>query len=323
MATALEPLLEQLRSHLRARGYSARTEQAYVDWVRRYAQQYPSQDPRQLGTAQVQAFLHDLLEQRQVAASTHNQAKAALLYWYRQVLGTDLPGLADIAPATQARQLPVVLAPREIRGLLAQLDGPMALVAGLLYGSGLQLLECLRLRVRDLRLEQRQVLVRDDQGDTRRSTVLPEELLAPLQAQLQRAQALHTRDLAAGFGEAALPPALQATQPPGAARNWDWQYLFPAARRATDTRDGTQRRPHVFPESVQRAVRQAARRTGTHKTITPQVLRHSFATHLLQAGYDVRAVQALLGHVDVHSTMVYTQLLPQGEQGVRSPLDEW
>jgi integron integrase len=255
-----------------------------------------------------------------VSASTQNQAKAALLFLYKQVLGIDLPWLAEIVTAKASRRLPVVLTQREVRDLLLQLDGTMELVASLLYGTGMRVLEALRLRVKDIEFERREIIVREGKGSKDRVTVLPENLIAPLQTQLQIARTRHAQDLAAGLGAVHMPDAL-AVKYPKSARSWGWQYVFPSPILSTDPRSGERRRHHVLEQSIQRAVASAARRAGIAKPVSPHVLRHSFATHLLQSGYDIRTVQELLGHRDVATTMIYTHVLNKGGRGILSPLD--
>ena len=313
-------LLDRLREELRVRHLSIRTEDAYVDWARRFILFHGKRHPNEMGAAEVSAFLGHLAVERQVAASTQNQAKAALLFLYRVGLGQDLPWLDDVVQAKRSRRIPVVLTPGEVRKLLDQMDGCMGLVARLLYGTGMRLMEGLRLRVKDLEFERRELLVRDGKGGKDRVTMLPDSLAAALRAQLEQARLLHEQDLAEGLGEVVLPDAL-AVKFKSAARAWGWQWVFPSALRSVDPRSGKQRRHHLHAESVQKAVRLAARAAELVKPVTPHVLRHSFATHLLMAGQDIRTVQELLGHKDVETTMIYTHVLNRGGLGVTSPLD--
>jgi integron integrase len=314
-------LLERLREATRVRHYSIRTETTYVDWVRRFIVFHGKRHPVDLGAAEVASFLTHLAVQRNVSPSTQNQAKSALLFLYRVVLEVQLPWLDEIVPAKDQRRLPVVLTPAEVRSLLHELSGTTGLVASLLYGTGMRLLEGLRLRVKDVDFERREILVRDGKGGKDRVTVLPENLIRPLQEQLSLRRALHERDLAAGFGEVWLPDALSVKYP-GAARAWGWQWVFPGAVRSVDPRSGVIRRHHLSETSVQKAVSGAARRARIVKPCSPHVLRHSFATHMLQAGYDIRTVQELLGHSDVSTTMIYTHVMNRGGRGVRSPFDQ-
>ncbi|MEY4564595.1 MAG: hypothetical protein RLZZ618_3872 [Pseudomonadota bacterium] len=315
-------LLTQLRTHLRLRNYSLRTEQVYVDWIRRFIKFHGMRHPKDLAAAEVESFLSHLAVNRHVSPSTQNQAKSALLYLYRHVLEVELPWLDEVVQAKAPRRLPVVLTEREVRDLLQAMHGPMGLLASLLYGTGMRLMEGLRLRVKDVEFSRRELIVREGKGGKDRVTVLPENLMIPLRAQLERTRALHAQDLAAGFGDVYLPHAL-ATKYPRSGRAWGWQWVFPSAKRSIDPRSNppAERRHHASPESVQRAVREAGRTIQCDKPISPHVLRHSFATHLLQAGYDIRTVQELLGHSDVSTTMIYTHVMNRGGRGVRSPLD--
>lgn len=321
IVTKRPKLLDRMREALRVQRYSLRTEEAYVDWARRFILFHGKRHPREMGAAEVSAFLTHLATVRQVSPSTQNQAKAALLFLYKRVLGVELPWLDEVVQAKVKKRLPVVLTPREVRALLNELNGTMWLIVSLLYGTGMRLLEGLRLRVKDVEFERREIVVREAKGGKDRVTMLPENLIAPLQDQLARAKKLHDEDLAAGYGEAWLPDAL-AVKYPKAGKAWGWQYVFPSTVRSTDPRSGAVRRHHILPETVQKAVKLAASRAGITKPCTPHVLRHSFATHLLQSGYDIRTVQELLGHQDVSTTMIYTHVLNRGGRGVVSPLDQ-
>ena len=313
--------MDRVRGALRVRHYSLRTEEAYVDWVRRFILFHKKQHPRDLGAAEVAAFLSHLALDRHVSASTQNQARSALLFLYKEVLEIKLPWLDEVVSAKRSERLPVVLTPREVRDLLLHVDGTPGLVCAVLYGTGMRLLEALRLRVKDVEFAQREVIVREGKGDKDRVTVLPERLIEPLQQQLVKAKRLHEADLELGLGAVYLPDAL-AQKYPKAARSWAWQWVFPSKVRSIDPRSGLERRHHLYPESIQRAVREAAAQTAITKPVSPHVFRHSFATHLLQAGYDIRTVQELLGHSHVNTTMIYTHVLNKGGRGVRSPMDE-
>ena len=314
-------LLDRVREALRVRHYSLRTEVAYVDWVRRFVLFHGKRHPREMGVPEIESFLSHLALDRKVSGSTQNQAKAALLFLYKHVLELELPWL-EVVQAKGARRLPVVLSAAEVQRLLDRVEGSCQLVARLLYGTGMRLMEGLRLRVKDVDFARRAILVREGKGAKDRLTMLPEALVEPLQAHLLRVKALHQKDLAEGFGEVMLPDAY-ALKAPGAARDWGWQWVFPSAVRSRDPRGGVLRRHHLYPESVQRAIREAARALDFAKPVSPHVLRHSFATHLLMAGYDIRTVQELLGHKDVETTMIYTHVLNRGGRGVRSPLDQF
>ena len=313
-------LLDRLRDKLRLKHYSIRTEHAYVEWVRRFVHFHDMRHPAELGHGEVEAFLTHLAVRSNVAASTQNQAKSALLFLYREVLGVELPWLESVVSAKQPVRLPVVLTRTEVARVLDHMGGTTGLVARLLYGSGMRILEGLRLRVKDLDLSRGEILVRDGKGAKDRVTVLPTLLKGPLEKQLGVACALHQRDLSEGFGAVYLPYALDRKYP-SAAREWAWQYVFPADRLSVDPRSGVRRRHHFDEQLVQRAMRDALRAAGIAKPATPHTLRHSFATHLLESGYDIRTVQELLGHSDVRTTMIYTHVLNRGGRGVASPLD--
>jgi integron integrase len=313
-------LLDRMRAEIRVRHYSIRTEETYLDWARRYILFHDKRHPKDMGADEVQSFLSYLATERNVASSTQNQAKSALLFLYRDVLHIELPWLDEVIAAKVRKRLPLVLTQTEMRALLNAMSGTMGLVASLLYGTGMRLLEGLRLRVKDVEFERREIIVREGKGNKDRVTVLPENLILPLQTHLAKVKALHERDIDAGFGEVYLPNALAVKYPKGA-RTWGWQFVFPSVVRSIDPRSGIERRHHLYEASVQRAVREAAKIAEICKPVTPHVLRHSFATHLLQSGYDIRTVQELLGHSDVSTTMIYTHVLNKGGRGVVSPLD--
>jgi integron integrase len=313
-------LLDQVRAKLRRLGLARRTEEAYVGWIRRFVLANGKRHPVAMGALEVEAFLTGLAMHGHVAPATQNQALSALLFLYREVLGIELPWMDEIRRAKRPQRLPVVLARNEVGALLDELQGLPWLMASLLYGSGLRLMECVRLRAKDVDFERHEITVRQGKGGKDRRTMLPVRLEAPLRAQLDEARRVHERDLAAGFGEVWLPDAL-ARKYKGAAREWGWQYAFPADRRSTDPRSGVVRRHHVDESVLQRAVKGAARQARIGKPATCHTLRHSFATHLLEAGYDIRTIQELLGHKDVATTQIYTHVLNRGGAGVLSPLD--
>jgi integron integrase len=291
-----------------------------VAWVCRFIRFCDGVDPRQVSPDRISAFLEYLAVRRQVAASTQNQALNALVFLYKQVLGVDVEEVGAFTRAKRPRHLPVVLARGEVARLLSQMDGTSHLMASLLYGTGMRLMECIRLRVQDIDFAYHQILVRNGKGQKDRVVPLPDRLKEPLQEQLRKARTLHDRDLAQGFGEVFLPDAL-ARKWPNAAREWIWQYLFPSARLSVDPQSGQTLRHHLHENSLQKAVKAAAQQAGLTKKVNCHSLRHSFATHLLESGYDIRTVQELLGHADVSTTMIYTHVLNRGGQGVRSPLD--
>lgn len=313
-------LLDEVHARARRLGLALRTEEAYLGWIRRFVLFHGKRHPVTMGAREVEAFLTALAVKDRVSASTQNQALAALLFLYREVLGVALPWMDDIRRAKRPQRLPTVLTRDEVAGLLEQMNGTLWLVASLLYGSGLRLLEGLRLRVKDADFARREVTVRDGKGGKDRRTMLPATLIAPLLAQIDEAGRIHRADLNAGFGAVWLPDAL-ARKYPRAAREWGWQYVFPAAQRSRDPRDGTVRRQHIDESTIQRAIKQARVRAEITKPATCHTLRHSFATHLLEAGQDIRTIQELLGHADLSTTMIYTHVLNRGGSGVMSPLD--
>lgn len=313
-------LLDRVRDRLRVKHYSYRTEQSYVHWIKRFILFHGKRHPADMGAAEVEAFLSHLATDREVAAGTQNQAKHAVLFLYKEVLGVDLPWLTGITSAKASRRLPVVLTQVEVTRLLSHTRGLRGLIVQLLYGTGMRLMEALRLRVKDVDLQRRQIVIRGGKGDKDRVTMLPESLVAPLQARLAERRKMHDIDLAKGLADVELPTAI-ARKYPGAGREWGWQYIFAAADYSTDPRTGVIRRHHIHEKTIQRHVRDAARAAGIAKPAHPHCLRHSFATHLLEAGYDIRTVQELLGHADVSTTMIYTHVLNRGGRGVVSPLD--
>lgn len=313
-------LLDQMRDEMRRRHLSLRTEQTYLHWVKRYILFHGKRHPQDMGEAEITAFLTHLAKDRRCSASTQNQALAAVLFLYRWILRMPLAWIDDFQRAKRSKRLPVVMTGDECRRVLAQLSGPKWLMASLLYGAGLRLSECLGLRVQDLDFDRGQITVRNGKGAKDRVTMLPRSLVPALQIQLDRTRALHRLDLAAGFGEASLPYAL-AVKYPRAGYEWSWQYIFPAEKRSTDPYSGRQKRHHIFDDTLQRAVKQAIRSAGLSKPASCHTFRHSFATHLLERGQDIRTIQELLGHNDVSTTMIYTHVLGKGAQGVASPLD--
>jgi integron integrase len=319
--TAKPPkLLDQVRDKLRVKHYSIRTEQTYIDWIKRYIFFHGKRHPKGMGASDIESFLTHLAVAGKVSASTQNQAKSALLFLYREVLEIQLPWLDKVTQAKAPKRLPVVLTISEVQSVLSRLSGTHALIASLLYGGGMRLMEAVRLRVKDVDFARHEILVREGKGFKDRVTMLPEAVVAPLKAHLVKVKALHNEDMAEGFGEVYLPFALDKKYPK-AGREWGWQYCFPSKNLSIDPRSGKTRRHHVDEKGVQRAVKQAVRDAGLVKPATPHTLRHSFATHLLQSGYDIRTVQELLGHSDVSTTMIYTHVLNKGGKAVVSPLD--
>jgi integron integrase len=313
-------LLEQVREVIRLKHYSIRTEQSYIGWIKRFILFHSKRHPRDMGAEEITRFLSHLAVAGNVSASTQNQALNAILFLYREVLKLDLPWMDGIQRAKKPTRLPVVFTRDEIKRLLAQLDGTNWLMVSLLYGSGLRLMECLRLRVKDVDFHYRQLFIRDAKGQKDRVTILPEALIDPLRNHLVRVKTLHEQDLKEGYGRVYLPHAL-ARKYPNADREWGWCYIFPSYKRSVDPRSRVERRHHVSEDALQRTIKRAIRAARIIKPGSTHTLRHSFATHLLESGYDIRTVQELLGHQDVSTTMIYTHVLQKGGRAARSPLD--
>jgi integron integrase len=313
-------LLDRVREALRTRHYSRRTEEAYVAWIRRYILFHGKRHPGEMGAPEITRFLTALAVERKVAASTQNQALGALLFLYRDVLDLEVPWLDGLVRAKRPRRVPAALARDEVRAVLQRLNGAPRLMAYLLYGAGLRLLECCRLRVQDVNFASNQIVVRGGKGDKDRITMLPGAVKAELARQLELVREQYRRDLEHGAGWVELPTAL-ARKYPNAGREWAWHWVFPATRIYVDRLTGQRRRHHLHESVVQRAVKDAVRLAGLAKRAGPHTLRHSFATHLLEDGHDIRTVQELLGHRDVSTTMIYTHVLNRGPAGVRSPAD--
>jgi integron integrase len=314
-------LLDQLRQALRSRHYSRRTEQTYCHWVRRYIHFHNVRHPAEMAEPEINAFLTHLAVKEKVSASTQNQALSALLFLYRHVIGLEVGDLGEVIRARKPKRLPVVMTRDEVKSVLANLSGDKWLMASLMYGAGLRLMECLRLRVQDVDFSRNEILVRDGKGAKDRITMLPASVKAPLQDHLKRVKMVHERDLADGWGHLQLPMAL-ARKYPNAPKEWGWQWVFPKENRWKNTTTGEEGRHHVHESIIQKAVNGAVRKTGLAKRATCHTFRHSFATHLLESGYDIRTVQELLGHKDVKTTMIYTHVLNRGGKGVKSPVDD-
>lgn len=313
-------LMDRVRETMRVAHYALSTERSYCHWILAYIRHHGLRHPAEMGAAEVEAFLSHLATRRDVSAGTQNQAMHALLYLYRNVLGIQLPWLEGITRARESKRLPAVLTQREVQALLRHVHGTPGLVVKLLYGTGMRLLEALRLRVKDADLERHQITIREGKGDKDRVTTLPACLRLELEDHLRARRVWHDKDLATGHADVALPHAIERKYP-NAGRQWAWQYIFAAKDYSTDPRSGVVRRHHLGEWTIQRAVRAAARAAGIPKIVTPHTLRHSFATHLLENGHDIRTVQELLGHADVKTTMIYTHVLNRGGHGIVSPLD--
>lgn len=313
-------LLDQVRETIRRKHYSLRTEATYIGWIKKYIFFHGKRHPKEMGAPEMEQFLNHLAVAKKVAASTQNQALSALVFLYREVLRQDFDWMENLERAKRPSRLPVVLTESEVHNVLAHLDGQDWLMASLLYGAGLRLMECIRLRVKDIDFEYHQITVRDGKGAKDRVTMLPEASREVLKAHLDRVRTLHRQDLAAGVGDVYLPFALERKYK-SASKQWTWQYVFPATQLSIDPRSAIERRHHVDEKSLQRAVKSALRKARVTKPASCHTFRHSFATHLLQRGQDIRTVQELLGHKDVRTTMIYTHVLNKGGRGVKSPLD--
>ncbi|MBT9540218.1 integron integrase [Thiobacillus sp.] len=313
-------LLDQVRDRIRVKHYSIRTETQYVQWVKRFILFHGKKHPRDMGAPEAEAFLTHLAVEGHVAAATQNQALSALLFLYKEVLAIDLPWLKDVTRAKRPQRMPVVLTRDETRAVLDRMAGVYGLMARLLYGTGMRLMECVRLRVKDVDFARREILIRDGKGAKDRVTMLPDSVVGALQDHLQQRRALFDDDRQKGKATVYMPDALERKYP-NAPTEWGWQYIFPSGSYSTDPRSGTERRHHLDEKLLQRAMKRAVQASGLAKPATPHTLRHSFATHLLEAGYDIRTVQELLGHSDVSTTMIYTHVLNKGGRGVTSPLD--
>ena len=313
-------LLDQVRDVIRKRHYSIRTEEAYVQWIKRFILFHGKRHPKDMGEKEIAAYVSYLASHGKVASSTQNQALNAIIFLYKQVLKIEIGDLGRMERAKKPERLPVVLSKNEVKEVLAGLSGQFRLMGQLLYGCGLRLMECVRLRVKDIDFELNQIIVRDGKGMKDRPTMLPNQLRSLLIDHLEKVKITHLQDLENGFGQVYLPFALERKYR-NASKEWAWQYVFPAKTISTDPRSGKMRRHHVSESALQKSVRTAARRTGLTKPVSPHTFRHSFATHLLEAGYDIRTVQELLGHKNVTTTMIYTHVLNKGGMGVRSPLD--
>jgi len=313
-------LLDRVRHALRSRHYSRKTEKSYCQWIKRFVIFHHMRHPKEMGETEINAFLSHLALKRKVSASTQNQALSALLFLYRRVLKRDIGDLGEVIRARRPKHLPVVMTRDEVRSVLDRMDGEIWLLACMMYGAGLRLSECLRLRVHDIDFKANQIVVRSGKGFKDRLTMLPDKAKERLMGHFKEVKRMHERDLGDGYGDVEMPYAL-ARKYPNAGRSWGWQFAFPQKTRWVDPETGKQGRHHLHESVVQKAIRLAVQKAGIVKHATCHTLRHSFATHLLQAGYDIRTVQELLGHKDVKTTMVYTHVLNRGGKGVQSPVD--
>jgi integron integrase len=314
-------LLDQLRDAIRIKQYSPRTEKTYLHWVREYILFHNKRHPKEMGVPEINQFITHLVVERKASASTQNQAISAILFLYRYILNIDLDqsALGFIRPK-KGRRVPTVLSKDEARAIIANMNQPYKLMAQIMYGGGLRLMECLRLRVKDIDFDNHRILVFDGKGGDDRVTMLPDSIIAPLRQHLERVNTVHKKDLANGFGSVYMPYGLDQKYP-SAHKQWIWQYIFPASACFTDPETGTTRRHHIHETALQKEIRNATRIAKVDKRVTPHTFRHSFATHLLQNNYDIRTIQELLGHKDVKTTMIYTHVLQRGGLAVKSPLD--
>jgi len=318
----IEPrLLDQVQRALRIRHYSLRTEETYIHWIKRYILFHKKQHPLEMGKLEVEAFLSYLATDKHVAASTQNQALSSILFLYKKVLNIEIDWIDNVVRAKRPKYLPTVLSPSEVRLLINEMSGVHQLLAKILYGSGLRIMELLRLRVQDINFDYKQILVRSGKGNKDRVTVLPSNIIDELIEQMAKARQIHNKDLNEGFGEVYLPFALHRKYP-NAAKEWVWQYVFPSMKRSIDPRSGIIRRHHLYERGFSRAIKKAAFHIGLTKRISSHTFRHCFATHMLENGYDIRTVQDLLGHKDVKTTQIYTHVMKKGASGVKSPLED-
>jgi integron integrase len=320
MTQQSKKLLDQVRDAIRRKHYAYRTEESYVSWIRQYILFHKKRHPKEMSAPEIEAFLTYLAQERHVAASTQNQALSAILFLYRQVLHMEIDHV-NVTWANKPKRLPTVLSKEETQDVLSHLTGINQLMGQLLYGSGLRLMECLRLRIKDVDFDQNHILVRNGKGFKDRVTLLPKLVTDTLKSQMDYAKVIHERDLANGYGRTSLPNALSVKYP-NVDKQWGWQYIFPSSKVSLDNRTNTMRRHHLHESVLQKAVKKAAQRAGLHKPVGPHTFRHCFATHLLESGYDIRTVQELMGHKDVKTTMVYTHVMNKGPLAVRSPLDQ-
>jgi len=313
-------LLDIVRTELRTRHYSIRTEKAYLGWIKRFILFHNKQHPSNLGTSEIRSFINYLAIKKKVSASTQNQALQSILFLYKQILKTEVGWIEEIKRVERIRHIPVVFSRKEAKIILSNMKGVTRLIASLLYGSGLRLNECLRLRIKDIDFDYKQIIIRDGKGEKDRRTTLPLSLVRALQKQIKKVKAIHQGDLKKGFGKAPLPYALSQKYP-NAGKEFGWQFLFPAENLSYDEKQKFKFRYHIHSSTIQKAIKEALKKSEINKAGSPHTFRHSFATHMLETGYDIRTVQELLGHKDVRTTMIYTHVLNKGGLGVRSPLD--